>query len=116
MLEQKLSGCGSFCLFLEIIMFRCSINRSNSTGSLFSVASVDSSIPGHSGTETSHEDTGPSLEAYIEAFLITLITLNHKRNLLPIPVLGLLSLSPLANKIGISPQDKALRVSRVDEM
>ena len=85
--------------------------RSNSTGSLLSVVSYDSVNIGQSETGNVSESSGPSLEAYIEAFLITLITLNNKRRYLPLPLTGLLALSPMAGKIGTTPEEKTFRVS-----
>lgn len=86
-----------------------SLKRSNSTGSIMSLASIESGPSSHIGTEFSPEDSGPSLESYIEAFILTLMTLNYKRTLLPAPSTGLLALSPIIEKLGDTPQDKALK-------
>ena len=76
-----------------------------------SLASIESGPSSHIGTEFSPEDSGPSLESYIEAFILTLMTLNYKRTLLPAPSTGLLALSPIIEKLGDTPQDKALKAS-----
>ena len=99
----------NICMYMYI---HCTSCRSNSTGSIMSLASIENGPSSHIGTtEFSPEDSGPSLESYIEAFILTLMTLNYKRTLLPAPSTGLLALSLIIEKLGDTPQDKALKAS-----
>lgn len=88
-------------LFLNYLF----LSRSNSTGSIVSTVSCDGT-----STESIHESSGPGLEAYIEAFLMVVITLNNKRKVLPQPSCGLLAQSPMADKVGTSPEERLFRV------
>ena len=59
----------------------------------------------------SDRHAGPSLKDYLEAFLQILIVLNHKQLKRPLTSSGLLSLSPLADRVGLDPSERLIRVS-----
>ena len=84
--------------------------RSSSTGSIMSVISSDNEST-ETGTNLTDSGPGASLHSYIEAFILSLIILNYKRERQPLPSAGLFALSPLVDRLNYTPEEQTMRVS-----
>lgn len=98
-------------LVIDTYLWTLSYTRSSSTGSIVSVISTDNESTG-TGTNLTDSGPGPSFHSYIEAFILSLIILNYKRERQPPPSAGLFALSPLVDRLNSTPEEQTMRVSR----